>query len=149
MKKSKSNIQDGLIIKNNATAYVKSRNRGRVLNICFIFLLFVGVSNPSWAKISSHNTVDWIILAKSTVNQSHLIQFNEPLNDENDCVQSGSGGKPRIRLEKEETDILSLFMAAKLSGSTVRFYFETTTDLPGMGGHGSSECEFRNVWIMD
>lgn len=114
----------------------------RKITLFFCLFLSLGVQ----AEISRNNTVDWVGISKVSSNRSNFIQLETNLQNPDDC-KKGSSPKPRIRLAKEDTELLSLFLAAKAARLKIGFYYTTSSDLVGPSGHGVAACEFVNVWI--
>ncbi len=101
------------------------------------------VSANLYAGVSRLNSVDWVAVASEHTNNSNFIQVIRPL--ENDECNVGS--KARIRFSSDDSALLSLFLSAKTAGKKIGFYYKTSTNLPGMSGHGTSECEIENAWL--
>lgn len=112
--------------------------------LAITFLVLVPVF--AIAGISRNNTVDWVALSTDSNSGEHFIQFVNDLANTTDCKEASSAN-PRIRLSKADGDILSLLLAAKVSGKNVGFYYKTSTSITATAGHGLSTCEFTNVWL--
>ena len=113
-----------------------------------ILIIAMFSQNAFAGGISRSNTVQWIALSTDvSTNALGLIgSFVEFANDLPDGDCQTETGRTRIRIEKEDTAVLSLLLTAKTANLKIGFYYATTTDLPGTGGHGTAECQLQSIW---
>ena len=107
-----------------------------------VFLVFALISTSAFAGLSWNNYLDWVVVSSNQLNNSNFIQLRTAISD---CVSNSSGS--RIRFSRDDANLLSLFLAAKIANKKIGFFYNETTTLPIVSGHGLSTCEIRNAWL--
>lgn len=108
------------------------------VKIVFFLLVAVATTGAFAAEISRHNTVDWVLASAKGSSTSHFVQWGKAINTA--CTNK------RTRFSFEDKDIMSLLLAAKVSGKKVGFYYDLQTKTNAVPGHGSG-CQLLNVWL--
>ena len=97
----------------------------------------------AFAGISRNNTIQWVLVSSEQSNNSNFVEFQNALQN-NECK---SGSSNRVRFSTNDEALLSLFLTAKTTGQKVGLYYKTSTNLPGVSGHGTPNCEVTNAWL--
>lgn len=105
-----------------------------------VFLALPFVSHAS--EVSRNNYVDWVIASSAASSNSHVVQWLNPIHTA--CEASSLF---RTLLSVNDEAVLSLLLTAKVANKKVGFYYNTTTTLSGVPGHGTPPCEIVNAWL--